>query len=75
MAELEPFAVGGENHRVVADHIAAAQAGEADRRRFARAPVMPSRPRRGLVEVTARPAAAASPSARAVPDGASTLWR
>ena len=74
VAELEPLALGGEHHDMVADDVAAAQRDEADL--AGRAPTWPSRERRATwSSATPRPAAAARPRPSAVPEGASTLWR
>ena len=76
VAELDPLALGGEDRLMVAGDRAAAQRGEADmagraRRRSCRR----GRGRWPGSRSTPRPSAAAAPSSRAVPEGASTLWR
>ena len=76
MAERHPLARAGED-RSRARRPRRRRAGWRSRSRpSARAPVTPSRPRSAAsARLTRRPAAAASPSISAVPEGASTLPR
>jgi len=69
----DALAGAGQDHAVVADHRAAAQRGKADRSRLAHAGMAVAHPHIVAGREMPRPAAAASPSSNAVPDGASTL--
>ena len=73
--ELDPLARAREDHRVLADDVAAAQACEADRAALALAGHAFARVDGALRQRGPAPRAAASPRPSAVPDGASTLCR
>jgi hypothetical protein len=76
VADLDALAGAGEQHRVVAHDVAAADGGEADGRRVALAGDAFAAVH-GAQSARSRPSAAAStsPICSAVPLGASTLWR
>ena len=73
MRELDALPGAGEDHHMIADHVAAAQRGETDRAGLAGAGQAVPTPIRHRGRSTPRPRAAATPSASAVPEGASTL--
>ena len=75
-AQLDALAGAGEDDAVVADHRAAAQRREADRRpACGRRCGRRARAREWSFRAMPRPSAAASPSSSAVPEGASTFMR
>ena len=72
--DLDALADAGEDDRVLADDVAAAQRRETDRARpCARRSRRGAHRRRSSAKARPMPAAAASPRRSAVPDGASTL--
>ena len=73
--QLDPLALAGEDDGVVADHVAAAQDGEADVAALAGTGIAVAERGRTASRSTPRPVAAARPRPSEVPDGASTLWR
>ena len=76
MREFDAFAFAGEDDAMIADDVAATQDGKTDVAAPARAgDAVARRAWPTWSRLAPRPAAAARPSARAVPDGASTLWR
>ena len=75
MLQLDDFLVGGKQDAVIADHAARPQTGETDAAPFPRRANAVPRIHRPVPGSQPRPAAAASPSCKAVPDGASSLLR
>ena len=75
MAQHDPFAISGKDHVMLADY-SPPRIEENPMLPRVRAPVIPSRPEtRTVSSATPRPSAAARPSIKAVPDGASTFMR
>ncbi len=76
MRQRDLLVGGGEDQRVLADDLAAAQGGEPDGARAGARPVWPCRPL-SMTSSSAipRPRATARPMPMAVPEGASTFWR